>query len=228
MDITQKSGLTTSEVFVKFSEGRTAKFRLEATVYQPLPERVNFGEFKQGDTLTKSYMGSSIRTLCEYKPIPGVRVQHREVERSPIVDITITPEFNAFKNFSIRIPFYCANREVPALYIEGYVKGLVETEKPLVSLGYVSTTGPAIPATVKFYSPYDKPFRWRNDQTKYPGWVSLAQSERDNTEIEFKLTPPLQEGILSDTIDIHFDVENQEEVVVPVTVLAYVTSDSLQ
>lgn len=230
MDVSQKSGPASSEVILAFEGGRTAKFRLEATVYQELPERVNLGRFKRGETVERTYLdtdGQFNPSRCQFGPITGIAVEPRIVSGFPIVTISVTPEFNLSNEYSLPLQIQCVQREDVFHTIEGYVEGLVEAERELVSLGYIKASEPSAGHAVAFRSPYGKSFRWDEASTKPPSWLLLSRSKENSDSITVHLRPPLPPGLLSETVNIHFDVADAGQVIVPVTIHAYVTSDAI-
>lgn len=230
MDITQKNGPTSSEVTIQFSGGRTATFHLAATVIQELLARINMGRIKRGDRIKKRYVESSANPIspnCKYQPDNGILLERNQIDGYAIIDITLTPEFRASGNFSVQLPFTCSKDSIPNLHIEGHAEDLVVAETPLVSLGYITQSSQAKAYPVKFYSPYGKSFKWLETETPKAEHVLLTQSDPTLPVIEFSLVPPFSEGLITETVQLHFSVDDDEPVILPATVHAYVTSESL-
>lgn len=232
MDVTQKSGKTSSVVTLIFVDETTASFQMTSSVYPPLPDKIDFGKFKRGDRPSRVYMLDADRlklASCGYKGLEGVDVRLDEILGKPVIYIDISPELKLTREFSFNLPFECEDLEVPPVTIRGYVQDVIEAKTPLLSFGYVTRreSDVSVSRVVEFFSPYGEFFKW--DEAATPGCdtATLAAVDASGKRIKITLAPQLPEGLVTSNINVHFTLENSEKTIVPLTLYAYVTSANL-
>lgn len=228
-DVSVKSGEARSEVYVYFSNSRSASFHLQARVYPPVPDTISLGTFKAGSRIDKSFsLPSSFGAIgSRIRPVAGVTIEKSLLENYTLLRIVITPHFNIKGSFSL--PIIQENEEGNETRIstlEGYVLQSVEPESPLISLGYEKEIDAYIPISsrpIKFYSPYQYAFRWLKDRTTDSSSFALTQEDSSQDMITLTIMGPKSRGLYKETLTFSFEIDDGEIVEVPVTVYAYFT-----
>lgn len=195
MDVSEKRGHTSAQVVVQFTNGDAAKYSLFAEVYPALPEVVELGRVKSGESIEREFVldGTQAKRLSSLKfvPVDGVEFGLSQLKAQTIAKLTFTPSSQDKGAIDRVLAFASSSGVQSELVVRAFVAAPVEATHSVVSLGYLAPeakVGQAKP--VQFYSPYGYTFRWLRDETRHPAWLQFVQDDPQKPEVDVSFTSP--------------------------------------
>lgn len=222
INLTGRSGAFKSNVTVALKPYGVAEFAISADIYPMLPKVIDLGKVRKDASIVGMYaIPSDLSEKLGEAFSDTVTAQLETIEGQPIVKLTAKAPLVG-GDFEIQV----TRGADPTVFI-GYVQQDIEAQLSTVSMGNLRPgSGEETTATgvVRFFSPYDRSFKWRPDLTQHSEWVALEDAPADNgLALRIQLKAPPSSGVYREVVDFGFEVAGSPDLIqVPIEIYAYI------